>query len=746
MNNEDSWLLQIWGFLGATDKLAALKEQYPMSLNTKPKMAEFINANIVARGLQEDSKSMEIAYNFYLTSRLPSIAQIHLDYCKFLILNNRNNVISNIINSKKYSNQDLYFNLFLPLFANCPPTIFLHHFDKITPHIKKNLLGETRILLLVIRSCISLGNFKSIVNLIKSMEHSVLNQHPDILEGLYLGLKSVLEKRNSYENAEEKMAVFKSIPPLPPKDVVELYPMIEACYSDLEKELEKLKTYSSSNQKIVEYRYNRRLLKCYWDWAENFRETKRTSGNFVPNQEDFLLIIKVLLNASISVEEVEKSLVEMICIMDHFEMKPIPDEARIEINRFFNAARYLPANWKLKLSQWTDSVRTISSVRLDPLSSASINHFRDFLKSNQLDEANRLAVRLIENGYNFSKSADFFIKLVNLNISGSKFKELRILFRTYLKSMAKPLAGCDSFYFATLFSMIQRRLCLEAVELIEDVAATTGVLPDIVVISELIFQISANPQISRELLQGAICVFSYFPREKLNRRVVEAMIGIAFTADKDLDLAIRVFNLALERKIKFGNWYYQHLLHVFAAHRRQDLMLQAIEAYLEDGGTIMPINVAFEYFVSLRDLEGMKKVLRLVRKSSLELDALSYKWILQGFASMDSNMQSAEDLWKTIKDNAFSYSDTPYKIMILGYSRLRTAVADEKMVGIMMDWMQKKNQKLNVIETVVSFMIKEGFIDCADYFLETMRINLKGRLLNLSHIKSFQMLKWSICC
>jgi hypothetical protein len=113
---------------------------------------------------------------------------------------------------------------------------------------------------------------------------------------------------------------------------------------------------------------------------------------------------------------------------------------------------------------------------------------------------------------------------------------------------------------------------------------------------------------------------------------------------------------------------------------------------------------------------------------------------------MDSNMQSAEDLWKTIKDNAFSYSDTPYKIMILGYSRLRTAVADEKMVGIMMDWMQKKNQKLNVIETVVSFMIKEGFIDCADYFLETMRINLKGRLLNLSHIKSFQMLKWSICC
>jgi hypothetical protein len=538
------------------------------------------------------------------------------------------------------------------------------------------------------------------------------------------------------------MKAFKCIPSIQPKYIEDLYPMINMCFSDLEAELVKCRI-DGSSQNAVHFKNQRRLLMTYLDWAENFLNTK--SYKFVPNQEDFLLIIKALLEASLNLEEVEKALVEMIDITLHFKME-IPDETILEVNRFFNNAKYLAVKWKIKLSKLEASEDRVVENKMDrvvdikknnSLKASNVSQFRHLVGKKQVDEANEIALKLIEQGYKFSSCAEHFIMLVNMNISGEKFDKLKILFREYLKSLNK-FGQDDSFYISTLFSMIQRKLYAQTAELIEEIAATIGILPDQGVIQDIIFHIAQLPQISHEVLHGAIRVFSFLPPEKLDRKLVEEMIFIAYSANKDLNLASHVFNLALEGNIKLGNWCYQQILHIFAAHKSKDLILKVIAEYSNLGGNIMPINIAFEHFVSHKDLDGMKQVLRLVRKSSLELDALSYKWILQGFAFMDSNMQSAEALWRSIKENAFSYSDTPYKIMILGYSRMRTAETDEKMVNMTNDWMQKKNANvnLNLVEDIVSFMINEGFIDCADYFLETMRINLKGNFLNLSDAKT----------
>lgn len=721
-------ILEIWGHLGAPEKLMELKSKYPWQFKSKTGMVDLIHADILANGIQGNIKKMDVTFDYYHSSRLPRAKAIHLDYCKFLILNNQKHMISSYLNSKKYSRDDLYENLVLPLFAACPPSVFVLHFDKMQSNVRTILLGDIRIRLLILRSHILEKKIKPINHLVKTIDPAIINQNPDILEGLYLVLKSILEKKaDNFVSQKKKMEAFKAIPSKMPKDVTKLYPMLDLCHFDLEEELLKIK--NVGNVELLQdqvFSRNRRLVKAYQDWAEYFLRNNRKVLGFCPSRDDFHLIAMAQMHGSISLEEMEGALIDMVKIMAHLKMRP-SEKTIIAINRFFNMSRYIPSKWKYNLHRLQNNKLSEDPKVFGIAKSPLFSKFRYSVESKYVDDANVHALSLIDQGFNFVRSPEHFIMLVNLNIQTKNFQCLRALFRAYLKKY--DLNNDDSFYCNAIFSMVRKGLYNETAELIDYVATTVNVFPESETIVDLISHISNQPTISRRLLMAANAVISYLDPEKVSSEIVEKAIYIAFTANKDLDIASRMFSLSLERQIKIGNWCYQQLLHIFGSHKRKDLLLKAVENYVGHGVTIMPINIAFEYFLSLKDLEGVRKVLRLVRTSSLELDNLSYKWILLGFASLDSNMKAAEALWNSVGPEAFSYSNIPYYTMILGYSRMKTDEADEKLIQMATDIIEKASAnklKFRAMEEIVSFMIEREFTECADYFLEVMHQKLKG--------------------
>ena len=559
--------------------------------------------------------------------------------------------------------------------------------------------------------------------MVKSTDPQIINQNLDILDGLYCGLKSMIENRRVFMNLQEKKDVFNAIPVKRPSDVTELYPLMDVCYSDLEEELKSARNLNDADHG---FKKSVKLRKAFHIWAEHYLTMVHNANEFIPTKEDFQLIVKAIMNSSFSMQDVESSLLIVSETAAHLNKWPLADDTMSEINRFFNMARYIPSKWKTQLNRLKNKENPVTKSTIKLYKSPLLAKFRYALDSKHMDSANSYALQLLEEGFNFLESSKYFLMLVNLNIKFKQFGQLRLLFRSYVKCFELK---DDPFYYNTVFSMVKSGLFVEAAELIEDMATSVNVLPESMMIHDFIYNLSKLPHVNQKQLKSAQSVFAYLNPGRYTGDIVEQMIFIASNADKNLDVALQIFNISLEHRVKLGNWSYQHLLHIFSAHKRDDLVLQVIQTYIPQGDNIMPVNIAFEHFLSMKDLEKIKDVLRMVRKSSLEFDAFSHKWILKGFAYLDSNMEKAESLWESVQSKSLAYSDSPSRIMITGYSRMQTEQADQKMVQMvaeLMDKIHSPKMKFRVIHDVVLFMVDEGFVECADYFLAVMHEKLNG--------------------